>query len=70
MDSDGYGLWLPILVAFYRRLSVREERRVAEAFGPEWDHYARRTPRFIPRLITHHGSGTRQRTDGGAAPTP
>lgn len=46
----------PILVAFYRHLAVQEERAVAAVFGSEWDAYARRTPRFIPRLGLHHGA--------------
>ncbi len=40
----------PILIVIYRRLSVQEERTVATEFGTVWDDYARRTPRFIPRL--------------------
>jgi len=39
----------PILLVVYRRLAIREERDVAAAFGSEWDAYAARTPRFIPR---------------------
>jgi len=42
----------PILVLIYRRLSVQEEKAVASEFGSVWDDYARRTPRFIPRLET------------------
>ncbi len=40
----------PILVVVYMRLSRREEQEVKKAFGPTWDAYAARTPRFIPRL--------------------
>lgn len=39
----------PILVLIYRRLALQEERLVAREFGPEWDEYASRTPRFIPK---------------------
>ena len=38
----------PILLVVYRRLAIREEHEVAAAFGPEWEAYAARTPRFIP----------------------
>lgn len=40
----------PVLVYIYRRLAIQEERTVAAQFGPPWDDYARRIPRFIPRL--------------------
>ncbi len=46
----------PILIVIYRRLSVQEERAVAAEFGAAWDDYARRTPRFIPRLRTDQGT--------------
>lgn len=39
----------PILVVLYRRLAIREEHDVAAAFAADWDEYAARTPRFIPR---------------------
>lgn len=39
----------PILIVVYRRLAMQEERAVAAEFGKEWDAYAGRTPRFIPR---------------------
>jgi protein-S-isoprenylcysteine O-methyltransferase Ste14 len=39
----------PVLVWFCRRLALSEERAGATEFGPAWDAYARRTPRFIPR---------------------
>ena len=47
-------LMFPILVLAYRRLAVGEEREVRAAFGPEWDAYAERTPRFIPRIGRSH----------------
>ena len=40
----------PVLLYIYRRLALQEERTVATAFGPVWDEYARRTPRFVPHL--------------------
>jgi protein-S-isoprenylcysteine O-methyltransferase Ste14 len=40
----------PILVTVYVRLSIREEKEVQKAFGPTWDEYAAKTPRFFPRL--------------------
>lgn len=46
----------PVLIVIYRRLSVQEERAVAAEFGAAWDDYARRTPRFIPRLSTEQGA--------------
>jgi len=39
----------PVLVWFYRRLSLSEERAVAAELGPAWQPYAEHTPRFIPR---------------------
>ena len=39
----------PVLVVIYRRLSIQEERLVHAEFGAQWDDYAARTPRFIPR---------------------
>ena len=40
----------PILLFVYRRLAIREERDVRSQFGPTWDEYAARVPRFVPRL--------------------
>jgi protein-S-isoprenylcysteine O-methyltransferase Ste14 len=40
----------PILVAMYGRLAVTEEREMSERFGAEFDAYAARTPRFVPKL--------------------
>ena len=42
-------LMFPVLLFFYRRLAIREEREVRADFGDAWDHYAAATPRFIPR---------------------
>lgn len=42
-------LMFPVLVAAYARLARREEREARRAFGPAWDAYAERTPRFVPR---------------------
>lgn len=59
----------PILVVAYRRLATGEEREVRCAFGDEWDAYAARTPRFVPRR--RHGlaagiSAKTPTTRGGA----
>jgi len=40
----------PILVFMYVRLALAEEGEVREAFGAEYERYAARTPRFVPRL--------------------
>jgi len=40
----------PVLVFMYVRLALAEEREVREAFGAEYERYAARTPRFVPRL--------------------
>jgi protein-S-isoprenylcysteine O-methyltransferase Ste14 len=40
----------PVLVVTYRRLAIREERDARAQFGEQWDAYAERTPRMIPRL--------------------
>ena len=39
----------PVLVVIYRRLSIQEERLIRAEFGAQWDDYAARTPRIIPR---------------------
>ncbi|MGH3032224.1 MAG: methyltransferase family protein [Gaiellaceae bacterium] len=46
----------PVLVWLYRRLAIAEEREVAQTFGRRWERYARRTPRFLPRLGGPPGS--------------
>ena len=38
----------PIVVWIYVRLALREEVRLIETFGSEYQDYARRVPRFIP----------------------
>jgi protein-S-isoprenylcysteine O-methyltransferase Ste14 len=40
-----FGLWLPVLWATV----LLEERELRDRFGAEWDAYARRVPRFLPR---------------------
>jgi protein-S-isoprenylcysteine O-methyltransferase Ste14 len=47
----------PILLVVYRRLAIREEREVANAFGTAWAEYAARTPRFVPRRSVASGGG-------------
>ena len=45
-------LMFPVLVYVYRRLAISEERETRERFGAQWDAYAARTPRFLPRRQT------------------
>ena len=40
----------PVLVAVYWRLAITEERETRGRFRAQWDEYAARTPRFVPRL--------------------
>ncbi|OGA95438.1 MAG: isoprenylcysteine carboxyl methyltransferase [Betaproteobacteria bacterium RIFCSPLOWO2_12_FULL_66_14] len=40
----------PVLVVMYGRLAKSEEAAMAAQFGEEYVSYARRTPRFLPRL--------------------
>jgi protein-S-isoprenylcysteine O-methyltransferase Ste14 len=40
----------PILVVMYARLAVIEEGEMRRLFGPEYDAYVARTPRFFPRV--------------------
>ncbi|MEE9140161.1 MAG: isoprenylcysteine carboxylmethyltransferase family protein [Alphaproteobacteria bacterium] len=40
----------PVLVVMYVRLANREEREVLTMFGEEYVRYAKRAPRFFPRL--------------------
>jgi methanethiol S-methyltransferase len=40
----------PILTITYVRLARREEAEVQAVFGPVWDEYAERTPRFVPAV--------------------
>lgn len=40
----------PILVVMYGCLATREEADMAAQFGTEYEMYAARTPRFIPKL--------------------
>lgn len=42
-------LMFPVLVYVYRRLAISEERETRGHFGTDWDAYADRTPRFLPR---------------------
>jgi protein-S-isoprenylcysteine O-methyltransferase Ste14 len=39
----------PVLLYMYGRLAVSEEAEMRAQFGAEWEQYARRTPRFLPR---------------------
>jgi protein-S-isoprenylcysteine O-methyltransferase Ste14 len=40
----------PVLLAMYGRLSITEEAEMRARFGDEYDRWASRTPRFVPRL--------------------
>jgi protein-S-isoprenylcysteine O-methyltransferase Ste14 len=48
----------PILVFMYVRLALREEQEVRAQFGAEYERYAARTPRFLPRIGTAAAIGT------------
>jgi len=54
----------PILAFMYVRLARWEEREAAAEFGEEYDRYAARTPRFLPRLRTR--DAVRLRESGGS----
>ena len=43
-------LMFPILILMYRRLAVTEETEMRSQFGPVFDSYAKRTPRFFPHI--------------------
>lgn len=40
----------PVLVVMHLRLAIKEEADAVSEFGDEWVAYARRTPRFLPKL--------------------
>ena len=40
----------PVLLVMYGRLSITEEAKMRARFGAEYDRWAARTPRFIPRI--------------------
>ncbi len=46
----------PVLLVMYGRLAVTEEAEMRARFGGEYERYAARTPRFIPRV--GHAQGT------------
>jgi protein-S-isoprenylcysteine O-methyltransferase Ste14 len=39
-----------VVVGFHLRITLNEEPRLRSQFGPDWDRYAARVPRWIPRL--------------------
>jgi hypothetical protein len=45
-----YALALPFFLFSYFAIVMAEERFLRGKFGPEYDRYCRRVPRFIPRL--------------------
>ena len=40
----------PVLLLMYGRLAITEENEMRKLFVAEYDSYAQRTPRFIPRI--------------------
>ena len=40
----------PILLVMYGRLALTEEAQMRTRFGDAFERYARRTPRFFPRM--------------------
>lgn len=40
----------PVLLVMYARLATTEESEMATQFGDDYQEYAKRTPRFIPRM--------------------
>jgi len=42
-------LLFPVIVWLYHRLARKEEKRMLERFGEEYEAYMRRTPMFFPR---------------------
>jgi len=54
-------LMFPVLALAYTRLAMSEERELRAQFGTEYEQYAAKTPRFIPRF------GRRRATKTGAA---
>ncbi len=47
----------PVLCFMYVRLAMSEERESQRVFGVQWESYAARTPRFIPRFGSTSNSG-------------
>lgn len=43
-------IMFPILLLMYARLAIVEEREMRRQFGDEYERYAERTPRFIPKF--------------------
>ena len=43
-------LMFPVLLVMYGRLAVTEEAEMRKQFGADFDAYAARTPRFLPKL--------------------
>jgi protein-S-isoprenylcysteine O-methyltransferase Ste14 len=47
----------PVLLLMYGRLAITEENEMRQQFGEAYQHYAQRTPRFIPRLFGATATG-------------
>jgi protein-S-isoprenylcysteine O-methyltransferase Ste14 len=43
-------IMFPVLLGMYGRLAITEEGEMRASFGDEFERYAQKTPRFIPRL--------------------
>jgi methanethiol S-methyltransferase len=52
----------PILVFMYGRLATKEENEMAARFGAQYESYAARTPRFIPKLSAASDANERRAT--------
>lgn len=50
----------PVLCFMYVRLARNEEAEAQRVFGGEWERYAARTPRWIPRAASGHAVGKGQ----------
>ena len=51
-------LMFPVLVLAYTRLTISEDRELGTQFGTEYEQYAAKTPRFIPRFGRHPATKT------------
>ncbi len=47
----------PVLVFMYVKLALREEDEAGARFGTDYERYAERTPRFVPRLASFRQTG-------------
>jgi protein-S-isoprenylcysteine O-methyltransferase Ste14 len=59
LDHPAYLAWAAALHPLWHVLIRPEERLLSEAFGDEYDDYASRTGRFMPRFRSGPGGGRR-----------